>query len=71
MPRSIEGVPTLILDYDTDIDMSKDVAAKEHYAGQVQAYFKFVKDLRDKKAEYAACTASLCPCTVIWRMDLC
>lgn len=51
MPKFIEGVPTLVLDYDKDIDMSKDIEAKHYYGKQVKAYFDFVKALRDKKAE--------------------
>lgn len=51
MPKFIEGVPTLVLDYDTEIDMTRDVEAKQHYAVQVKAYFDFVKQLRNKKAE--------------------
>ena len=51
MPRFIEGVPTLVLDYDKHIDMSRDLDAKQFYASQVKAYFHFVKALRDKKAE--------------------
>lgn len=51
MPRFIEGVPTLVLDYDKHIDMSRDIDAKQFYATQVKAYFHFVKALRDKKAE--------------------
>lgn len=51
MPKFIEGVPTLVLDYDTDIDMTKDFEAKHYYAAQVKAYFDFVKALRDKKKE--------------------
>lgn len=51
MPKFINGVPTLVLDYDKEIDMVNDHAAREEYASQVKAYFDFVKALRSKKAE--------------------
>ena len=51
MPKFIDGVPTLVLDYDKDIDMVNDHAARNEYASQVMAYFDFVKDLRNKKQE--------------------
>ena len=49
MPRFIDGVPTLVLDYDKEIDMARDFAARDEYAAQVKAYFEFVKAVRAKK----------------------
>lgn len=46
MPRFIEGVPTLFLDHDTDIDLTHDVAAKEEYGRKIRAFFEYVQQLR-------------------------
>lgn len=51
MPNFINGVPTLVLDYDKEIDMVNDHEARHEYATQVKAYFDFVKDFRNKKQQ--------------------
>lgn len=51
MPTFIDGVPTLVLDYDKEIDMVNDHEARKEYATQVKAYFDFVKGLINKKKE--------------------
>lgn len=51
MPNFINGVPTLVLDYDKEIDMVNDHEARHEYATQVKAYFDFVKDFRNKKQD--------------------
>ena len=51
MPNFINGVPTLVLDYDKEIDMVNDHEARREYATQVKAYFNFVKDFRNKKQQ--------------------
>ena len=51
MPSFINGVPTLVLDYDREIDMVNDHEARNEYATQVKAYFDFVKGLINKKKE--------------------
>ncbi|KAL3159895.1 hypothetical protein ABBQ38_010291 [Trebouxia sp. C0009 RCD-2024] len=51
MPSFIDGVPTLVLDYDKEIDMVNDHEARNEYATQVKAYFDFVKGLINKKKE--------------------
>ena len=52
MPNFINGVPTLVLDYDKEIDMVNDHEARHEYATQVKAYFDFVKDFRNKKQQW-------------------
>ena len=44
-----DGVPALVLDADADIDLSRDVAAKSHYARQVRAYFEYVRAVRARR----------------------
>lgn len=41
----IGGVPALILDCNQNIDLDRDVDAKEEYARKVTAFYKYVKDL--------------------------
>ncbi len=49
MPSFIDGIPTLVLDYDKEIDMLNDHEARNEYATQVKAYFEFVKEVRSQK----------------------
>ncbi|XP_050212370.1 uncharacterized protein LOC126663294 [Mercurialis annua] len=44
MHSSIRKVPALVLDCEANIDFSRDVEAKEHYARQVAEFFKYVKN---------------------------
>ena len=44
-----DGVPALVLDADADIDLTRDVAAKSHYARQVRAYFEYVRAVRARR----------------------
>ncbi|XP_027094876.1 uncharacterized protein [Coffea arabica] len=43
MHSSIQKIPALVLDCEPNIDFSKDVEAKRHYARQVAEFFEFVK----------------------------
>ena len=45
-----DGAPALVLDCDSDIDLSADTEAKAHYGRQVRAYFEYVKRVRETRA---------------------
>ncbi|CAN0890109.1 Deoxycytidine kinase [Linum grandiflorum] len=47
MHSSIQKVPALVLDCEANIDLNKDTEAKEHYARQVSAFFKYVKQMKE------------------------
>ncbi|KAF2290950.1 hypothetical protein GH714_017191 [Hevea brasiliensis] len=50
MERSIFSdrmVPALVLDCEANIDFSRDIEAKEHYAHQVAEFFKYVKNRKE------------------------
>ncbi|CAN6463850.1 unnamed protein product [Victoria cruziana] len=47
MHSSIQKVPALVLDCEPNIDFSKDIEAKERYAGQVARFFEFVKKKKE------------------------
>ncbi|XP_054813603.1 uncharacterized protein LOC129314253 [Prosopis cineraria] len=47
MHSSIEKVPALVLDCEPNIDFSKDIEAKRHYAHQVAEFFEFVKKKKE------------------------
>ncbi|GMH00336.1 hypothetical protein Nepgr_002175 [Nepenthes gracilis] len=47
MHSSIQKVPALVLDCEPNIDFSKDVEAKQHYACQVAEFFEFVKRMKE------------------------
>ena len=49
LPRFIDGVPTLVLDYDKEVDMANDHDARQEYASQVKAYFEFVQARRSSQ----------------------
>ncbi|KAF3331941.1 Deoxycytidine kinase [Carex littledalei] len=46
MHSSLQKVPALILDCDSDIDFNRDIDAKQKYAQQVAEFFEFVKRKR-------------------------
>ncbi|KAL8162430.1 hypothetical protein V2J09_013919 [Rumex salicifolius] len=43
MHPSIQKVPALVLDCEPNIDFTRDIEAKQHYAHQVAEFFEFVK----------------------------
>ena len=45
MSKKLNGVPALVIKYDTDFDLN-DREAKEMYAAQVKQYFQWVASLR-------------------------
>ncbi|CAL1409950.1 unnamed protein product [Linum trigynum] len=47
MHSSIQKVPALVLDCEANIDLNRDTEAKEHYARQVSAFFKYVKQMKE------------------------
>ncbi|KAF2317438.1 hypothetical protein GH714_022281 [Hevea brasiliensis] len=47
MHSSIQKVPALVLDCEANIDLSRDIEAKEHYARQVAEFFKYVKNRKE------------------------
>ncbi|KAJ8760427.1 hypothetical protein K2173_015094 [Erythroxylum novogranatense] len=47
MHSSIQKVPALVLDCEANIDLSRDIEAKEHYARQVAEFFKYVKKMKE------------------------
>ncbi|KAL9250143.1 Deoxycytidine kinase-like protein [Drosera capensis] len=47
MHSSIQKIPALVLDCEPNIDFTRDIEAKEHYARQVAEFFAFVK--KDKE----------------------
>lgn len=47
MHSSIQKIPALVLDCEPNLDFTKDVEAKQHYAQQVAEFFAFVK--KDKE----------------------
>ncbi|KAJ9145962.1 hypothetical protein P3X46_028287 [Hevea brasiliensis] len=47
MHSSIQKVPALVLDCEANIDFSRDIEAKEHYAHQVAEFFKYVKNRKE------------------------
>ncbi|KAL9274703.1 Deoxycytidine kinase-like protein, partial [Drosera capensis] len=47
MHPSIQKVPALVLDCETNIDLDRDVEAKQHYARQVAEFFSFVKRAKE------------------------
>ncbi|KAK4256249.1 hypothetical protein QN277_009137 [Acacia crassicarpa] len=47
MHSSIHKVPALVLDCEPNIDFSKDIEAKRHYAHQVAEFFDFVKKKKE------------------------
>ncbi|EEF35547.1 ATP binding protein, putative [Ricinus communis] len=47
MHSSIQKVPALVLDCEANIDFSRDIEAKEHYARQVAEFFKYVKSRKE------------------------
>ncbi|KAJ8445190.1 hypothetical protein Cgig2_029562 [Carnegiea gigantea] len=53
MHSSIQKVPALVLDCEPDIDFSRDIEAKRHYARQVAEFFAFVKRLKEAQTPKA------------------
>ncbi|CAI9114839.1 OLC1v1015648C1 [Oldenlandia corymbosa var. corymbosa] len=51
MHPSIQQIPALVLDCEPNVDFSRDVEAKRHYARQVAEFFKFVKKTRKDSPE--------------------
>ncbi|GAB2224053.1 hypothetical protein Drorol1_Dr00004799 [Drosera rotundifolia] len=47
MHPSIQKVPALVLDCEMNIDLDRDVEAKQHYARQVAEFFSFVKRAKE------------------------
>ncbi|KAL9260935.1 hypothetical protein AKJ16_DCAP03273 [Drosera capensis] len=47
MHPSFQKVPVLVLDCETNIDLDRDVEAKQHYARQVAEFFSFVKRAKE------------------------
>lgn len=47
MHSSIQKIPALVLDCEPNIDFSKDIEAKRHYARQVAEFFEFVKKKKE------------------------
>uniref|UniRef100_A0A2P2JLE1 Uncharacterized protein MANES_18G103500 n=1 Tax=Rhizophora mucronata TaxID=61149 RepID=A0A2P2JLE1_RHIMU len=47
MHSSIQKVPALVLDCEANIDLKRDIKAKEHYACQVAEFFKYVKHMKE------------------------
>ena len=45
MHRYLDGVPALVIDYDTDFDL-EDKDAKDSYIAQVRDYYKWVEAYR-------------------------
>ena len=46
LPKHIDGLPTLYLDWDTDIDLDGDQAAKDAFARQIEDFYEHVSRLR-------------------------
>ncbi|KDP34816.1 hypothetical protein JCGZ_11178 [Jatropha curcas] len=53
MHSSIQKVPALVLDCEANIDFSRDIEAKEHYARQVAEFFKYVKNRKEVSSSQA------------------
>lgn len=47
--KHIDGLPALYLDCDTDIDLERDLAAKEEYARQIKDFSDHVRALRESR----------------------
>jgi hypothetical protein len=43
-------IPALVLDCDTDVDVERDMAYREHVATQVKQYTEYVKSLTKSRA---------------------
>ncbi|XP_028796991.1 uncharacterized protein LOC114752402 [Neltuma alba] len=53
MHSSLQKVPALILDCEPNIDFSRDIEAKRHYAHQVAEFFEFVKKKKEAPLDEA------------------
>ncbi|KAL3503917.1 hypothetical protein ACH5RR_033758 [Cinchona calisaya] len=58
MHSSIQKVPALVLDCEPNIDFSKDIEAKRHYARQVAEFFEFVKKKKEDSVSQVSEDAS-------------
>lgn len=54
LQKHLNNVPVLVVDCNPDIDVENDVAAREHFAMQVNQYWDYVQSFKQSQNEYRA-----------------